>query len=116
MRNALFISMTLLAGSMPVSADQAAVNPQSPARFGALRAAQSSNPYSKLFEARGALKQAVQQELTKAGSPKTRIVCGMTIIEADPSIDPKMAVAPPKDEKLRHTIRAIEPPMCWSRD
>ena len=116
MRNAILILAILLAVAGLATADQTALNAQSTTQFGALRPAQSSNPYSKLFEARGALKQAVQQESTKARTPKTRIVCGMTIIEADPSIDPKMGVTPPKDEKVRHTIRAVEPPICWPRD
>lgn len=115
MRNARLVLAILLAVAGPATADQTALNPQSTARLGALRPVQSANPYSKLFEARGALAQAVQQELTKA-APKRRIVCGMTIIEADPSIDPKMAVTAPTDEKLRYTMRAVEPPMCWSRD
>ena len=107
MRNALFISLTLLAG--PVSADQAAPNAVSTAQFGALRS-QASNPYSRLFEVRSALKQ-VQSALTKQ-APKRTIVCGMTIIEADPSFDQKMKVTPPKDANVRYTIRAVDPPVC----
>ena len=60
----------------------------------------------KLFQARTALKQAVAQETSEA-APKTKIVCGMMIVEADPSLDPKMAVTPPQDQKLRYAIRVV---------
>ena len=110
---ALFISVTLLAGAVPVSADQAALNPSAAAQFGALRP-QASDPYSRLFEVRGALKQA-QSALAK-GAPKKTVVCGMTIIEADPFFDQKMKVTPPKDPNVRYTIRAVPPPVCASGD
>jgi hypothetical protein len=117
MRHAiLIVSMTLLTGAIPLSADQQAVVPSANAKIGALRNAQTSSPYSKLFEVRSALTQAVQQESQKAApttsAPKKRIVCGMTIIEVGPELDPKMAIAPPKDQSVRYTIRAIEPPVC----
>ena len=58
-----------------------------------------------------ASQQAVDQQTAKA-APKTRIVCGMMVVEADPSLDPKMAVTPPQDQKLRYAIRVFEPPIC----
>jgi hypothetical protein len=117
MRHTILIaSMTLLTGAIPLSADQQAVASSANAQLGALRNAQTSSPYSKLFEVRSALTQAVQQEAQQAaqaaGAPKTRVVCGMTIIEVGPELDPKMAVSPPKDDNVRYTIRAIDPPVC----
>jgi hypothetical protein len=109
MRNAPFISLMLFAAAIPVKADQPTVTAQSTAQFGALRPAQK-NPYAKLFEARDALKQALQQVAQDA--PKSKTVCGMTIIEADPLFDAKMRVTPPKDANLRYTIRAVDPPVC----
>jgi hypothetical protein len=108
MRNALFISLTLLTVAIPVHGDQPAASPQSTTQFGALRPSQ--NPYAKLFEVRDALKQAQQQVAPSA--PKKTIVCGMTIIEADPFFDQKMKVTPPKDPNVRYTIRAVEPSIC----
>ena len=113
MRTVLLLSMGLFLGALPVSADQTQVNPQANARLGALRATQSSNPYAKLFDARTALKLAVQNEAQKNAS-KSTIVCGMTIIEADPYFDQKMKVTPPKDDNVRYTIRAVDPPVCNS--
>ena len=109
MRHTLFIALTLLAATSPAGADQAAVTPQSTARLGALRAAQR-DPYARLFEVREAVKQ-VQQGAVK-DAPKKDVVCGMTIIEADPYFDQKMKVTPPKDPNVRYTIRAVEPPIC----
>ncbi len=111
MRNALFISMALLAGAVPLSADQAGLNPSSAAQFGAQRP-QASNPYSRLFEVRAALKRA-QSEVARE-APRKTIVCGMTIIQADPFFDQKIKVTPPKDPTVRYTIRAVDPAMCAS--
>ena len=111
MRNAVFISLTLLAGANSVHADQPSVAPQSTAQFGAHRPS-PNNPYAKLFETRDALKR-VQQDAAKDG-PKRKVVCGMTIIEADPFFDQKMKVTPPKDAGVRYTIRAVDPALCNS--
>lgn len=114
MRNALFFSVTLLAGAVPVFADQVVLNPSPATRFGALRQARQASLYSKLFEVRDALKQAQSQAMKDV--PKNKIVCGMTIIEADPFFDQKMKVTPPKDPNVRYTIRAVPPPVCASGD
>jgi hypothetical protein len=113
MRTLLF-SIGLFLGALPVSADQASVSQQAAARLGEQRSARSSNPYAQLFEAREALKQAVQSEVQKSGL-KSKIVCGMTIIEADPYFDQKMKVTPPKDDNVRYTIRAVDPAVCNPR-
>jgi hypothetical protein len=111
MRNAAVVVLMLVA-SVPVFGDQPAVqpNPPSTARFGALRQVNPSNPYSNLFKAQAALKKAVEEHGTTGAKP--RVVCGMTIIEANPRIDPKMALEAPKPPDVRYTIRAIDPPVC----
>jgi len=96
MRNAVFVSLILLACAIPLSADQTL---------------KSKNPYARLFEARDLLTQAQQQHAAQ-GAPKKKIVCGTTIIEADPLFDQKMKVTPPKDPNVRYTIRGVEPPIC----
>jgi hypothetical protein len=108
MRNALVISLTLLTVAIPVHADQPAASPRSTTQFGSRRPSQ--NPYAKLFEVRDALTQAQQQ--VAQSPPKKTIVCGMTIIEADPFFDQKMKVTPPGDPEVRYTIRAVEPSIC----
>jgi hypothetical protein len=114
MRTALIVSMGLFIGVLPVSAGQASVNPQATSRLGALRPAPKANPYAKLFDARDALKQAVRSEAQKL-EPKSTIVCGMTIIEADPYFDQKMKVTLPKDGNVRYVIRAVDPAVCNSQ-
>jgi hypothetical protein len=108
----LFGVMALSAGAV-VSADQSPAPPQATTKFGALRPAKS--PYRQLFQAQTALEAAVAQQVQQAPKslPKPRVVCGMTMIPGDPSIDPKMLVQP-KSDGTKYTIRAIEPPICWS--
>jgi hypothetical protein len=101
MRKVLVIAIALLAGAVPLSAQQR-LNPQA-----------GKNPYAKLFETRDVVKLAVEQQRSRMEpTPRTRIVCGMTVVEVAPAIDPKMGVTPPKDEKTRYSIRAVEPPLC----
>jgi hypothetical protein len=111
MRKAVLLSLTLMAGAIPGYAQQAQVTPQSNSELAALR--QSGNPYSKLFDTRHAVARALlEQAKSLTPAPKRTVVCGMTMIEAAPSTDPKMGVSPRKDEKTRFTIRAVEPPIC----
>ena len=112
MGKAVVFALASMACANPVYADQPA-NPQTSAQFGVLRRAQQANPYSKLFEVREALTEARQPAM---GAPRKKIVCGMTIIEADPFFDQKMKVTPPKDPNLRYMIRAVPPPVCASDD
>ena len=111
MRRILLLLLPIMAGAIPGYAEQAAVNPQLHARFGALR--QSGTPYARLFEAREALNKALPEKTAALPSaPKRTVVCGMTVIEATPSLDPQIGVTPLKDQKTRFTIRAVEPPIC----
>ena len=69
------------------------------------------NPYSKLFTtARQLAIQAAQVPPAAGVAGKPEIKCGMTMIPADPGIDPLIAISPPNG--TRFTIRAIEPPIC----
>lgn len=75
-------------------------------------AAQQSraNPYRNLFQPRDLKEVARAQQDREPKSPRPRVVCGMTIIPADPKIDPKMVIERPRDG-VRYTIRAV-PPAC----
>jgi len=44
-------------------------------------------------------------------SAQPAVVCGMTLVPADPKVDPKMKVAPP-DGGVSFTLRAIQPTTC----
>ena len=68
--------------------------------------------FGKLFAQadRRAELEAAHQALARAQS-RTKIVCGMVVIQADPSIDPKFVHHPPADTSGMK-IRRIPPPAC----
>jgi hypothetical protein len=108
--NALVV-VVLLAGVAPAFADQSTPAPHPNARFGALRPSQ--HPYKNLFalqtnlsEARGSAQRSID-----APALKPKVVCGMTIIPADPKFDPKMAI-PRKSDGTGYMMRTIDPPIC----
>lgn len=107
MRYAMLLVVTFMAA--PVWAGQASANPKRNALFGALRNSEPASPYDKLFQAPQAPKPVTPD---KTESPKPKVVCGMLLIPADPSIDPKMSVRPPKVAGVEHAMRAITPPVC----
>lgn len=72
------------------------------------------SPYGKLFV--GSTAGAQQRPTAQAREPRTeqlrpKVVCGMLLIPADASIDPRFRVSPPSSDTT-HTIRAVKPPMC----
>jgi len=70
------------------------------------------NPYSKLFTpARQAARQTAPAPPAAGVAGKPEVKCGMTMIPADPSIDPLIAISRPPDG-TRFTIRVIEPSIC----
>jgi hypothetical protein len=74
--------------------------------------ASRANPYKNLFKPPDlkAVARAQQSDsVTRAREP--RVVCGMKVIPADPSIDPKMIIPRPPDG-TRYTMRVIPPPIC----
>ena len=110
MRNTAIVVLMLLV-TVPVFGDQSSINPKATVQFGALRRQQSKDPYQQLFAARQALENA-QQQKAAAESLKPKVVCGMMIVPADPTIDPKMRITPPQNPNLEYKIRVIEPPIC----
>ena len=106
MRTAAIVVLMLFV-TVPVFGDQPAPESKLRARFGALPPGQGADPYANLFRAQDLLKKADAEQ--RASKPK--VVCGMTIIPADPKIDPKMGITPKKDG-LEFKIRAIEPTVC----
>ena len=104
MSNAVIVMLMLSAS--PASAEQSMPTPRPNARFGALRPS-ASDPYQKLFEPHKGIQRSIDAPVSK---PK--VVCGMTIIPADPTIDPQMEVSPKQDRNLKYTIRSIDPPIC----
>ena len=50
--------------------------------------------------------------LARLDAERTRVACGMTVIPAQPSVDPKSIKRAPEDK--RYTMRVVPPPMCGS--
>jgi hypothetical protein len=97
--------VTLVAA--PAFADQSLPAQDRSARFGTQRPLQN-DPYKKLFKTPRHVTPAIGDQVSK---PKRQVVCGMTIIPADPSIDPKMAISRPANG-IDYKMRAIVPPIC----
>ena len=79
--------------------------------------AQEFKPQANLFEQKkpafkpyivdwGA-RQAAEQKST----PQPTVVCGMTLVPADPAFDPQMKVAVP-DRGVAYQMRAVPPTVC----
>ena len=48
--------------------------------------------------------------LARTDMPQPRVVCGMLLLPADPSIDPRIRVQPPTDADYK--IKVVRPPVC----
>lgn len=74
-----------------------------------------AKPYESLFAPSGQIRPAPPAPRVvvpeREAAPKPRVVCGMTLIPADPTVDPRIAVTPPQTA-TRYTILAVPPPMC----
>jgi hypothetical protein len=79
--------------------------------------AQEFKPPANLFEQKTpAFKPyivdwGVRPSAEQKSTPKPAVVCGMTLVPADPKVDPKMRVGPP-DRGVAFTMRAIPPTVC----
>ena len=109
MRHAAIACLMLLA-TLPAYGEQSTPKPRSTERLGALRQATPVDPYRRLFNAQQSLKDALVK--AQEARPQATVVCGMLIIPADPSIDPKIAVPINKAPGVEFKIRTIEPPVC----
>ena len=66
--------------------------------------------FGKLFQQARAQERALRQALPNQ-KPGPKVVCGMVVIEADSSIDPKILVPPPAESGTAK-IRRIVPQAC----
>jgi hypothetical protein len=97
MRHVFTIALILLCGVLPALAQQKPARKRQP------------TPYSGLFQVQDLSAAAKQQEAP--APPQPRVVCGMSVIPTDPSIDPKIFIERKPDD-TRYTIRSIPPPIC----
>ena len=70
-------------------------------------------PFSRLFMGPSAKVQPHPQDVreVEVRPNSTRVVCGMTVIQADPRVDPRIALQVPENGQ-QHAIRRITPPVC----
>jgi hypothetical protein len=101
MRTAL-IAMAISLTAAPLFSQ--ALQAQAPSNLGSARPTPAS-PYRNLFQPRDPAPASPSQPAKK------RVVCGMTIVQADPGLDSKM-VSPPKNDQVKYTIRAVPPTTC----
>lgn len=82
----------------------------SPAAAQSKYAPEPANPYKNLFQPK-TIEQAARSQQRADNTAKPRVVCGMTLIPADPGIDPKIYVAP-RNDATHDTMRVIPPAIC----
>ena len=129
--------LACVVASVPVTAaaDQVPLSTPQLAAPGGLVAPPRTSPYQDLFqpsppkppdvsgqvprdneEQRRRAQEALRGQLQLRTSQQPQVVCGMTILPADPSIDPKIFLqnrfpdVPRAD--VDHHIRRIPPPVC----
>jgi hypothetical protein len=52
-----------------------------------------------------------KQMIAPQSAAKPKVLCGLTVVEVDPDIDPKIIVRPKPDD-VDHKIRRIPPSVC----
>lgn len=79
------------------------------------------NPYDSLFDVAPLTRETTAKPATPAwlppgGTPapsvlvEPQILCGITVLRPDPTIDPKIVIAPPRE--MEHTMRILPAPAC----
>jgi hypothetical protein len=74
-------------------------------------APKKANPYRSLFAPQVVAPVAPIRTATPVKPPKPAVKCGLTMIPADPKIDPNFAKPTPKTS-TQFSMRALDPPMC----
>jgi len=72
-------------------------------------ARQSGQLFTQMNKAREELQRRLQ---ARAGVGPPTVVCGMTVIPADPTVDPKSIKKVPEDKKRTFTMRSVPPGIC----
>jgi hypothetical protein len=76
------------------------------------RGSRKTNPFGNLFGAKPTPRSSPPaQQAQWSSAQKRTVVCGMTVLPADPTIDPKIRVSAPRSG-VRFTIRSVQPPVC----
>ena len=102
---------------MPSTGEPAGPGPITLRTEGLSESAVGARPFSKLFTAsedtiQKARLQAAAELERQAVHSRSRVVCGMTVIQADPQIDPRMIHRPAAPSTTTFHIKRIPPPVC----
>jgi len=95
-------------GAIPSARAQGNLIPKSGGAF-TPPARQSGQLFTQMNKAREELQRRLQAR-APVGPPT--VVCGMTVIPADPTVDPKSIKKIPEDKKYRFTMRSVPPGIC----
>lgn len=87
----------------PLLSDAPPVFPAPPVR---------NDPFDLLFEPTGPHHPLPSSLEQPESGQRPKVVCGILVIPADPSVDPRIQVEPPTRD-TQFTIRAIQPSLCW---
>ena len=108
MLKAVVVALGLMAAHLAI-AGQLPSGSSPTTRLGALRP-QAAQPHQSVFKATSLLPPVATPSAATDPSKPT-VVCGMTLIPANPKLDPKM-LGTPKADGTRYTIRPVPPPIC----
>jgi hypothetical protein len=105
------VMLAALAWSAAAAASQGAQAPAPPPKAPSTSPSPAPKaPYANLFRQRSLVEAALaQQRAAMAGKAAPEVRCGILVIPADPTIDPKIRVGPPPST-TEHTMRLLEPP------
>jgi hypothetical protein len=73
-------------------------------RFGAQK-----DPYKDLFSPRVEIRV---KPVTRVHELNPRVICGMVVVDVDPSVDPGIRAPKRAEQDLTYTMRVEQPPIC----
>jgi len=97
------------AGQQPGASAARQAAPDASIRFG------GKGTFGRLFQPASPDASAPATREPDVQPPKPRVTCGMVVLPADPSVDPKFTIGrsrrPQPDTEFK--IRAVQPRVCW---
>jgi hypothetical protein len=81
-------------------------------------AAQDFKPSANLFEQKKPSQKPPKIDWNwrppadKNSTAKPTVVCGLTLVPADPKVDARMMRVPAPDSGVTFTLRSVQPPIC----
>jgi hypothetical protein len=113
----LVLAATQAPSSRPAIPEPAGAAPITLGTEGRLETAVGTHSFKKLFTVsedaiQKARLQAAAELERQAFDTQPRVVCGMTVIQADPRIDPKMIHRPAPSSPTTFHIKRIPPTAC----